>query len=109
MIIAFHGPCLSAVCSKCIVRKVCVFLRTSFHVHPSLFSVHGHSWEKYFLCHCKKKKKKNLEKAFMKAGENFQCPRNGNISGDLCSTLLFESVILCLLLKVSHSSLNDLY
>lgn len=45
----------------------------------------------------------------MKAGENFQCPRNGNISGDLCSTLLFESVILCLLLKVSHSSLNDFY
>lgn len=58
MIIAFHGPCLSAVCSKCIVRKVCVFLRTSFHVHPSLFCVHGHSWENYFPCHFKKKKKK---------------------------------------------------
>lgn len=31
-IIAFHGPCLSAVCSKCIVHNVCVFVCTSILV-----------------------------------------------------------------------------
>lgn len=94
----------SVLCVKCVSFYVHLFM----YIHPCLvfMDILGKS---IFHVIVKKKKKKNLEKAFMKAGENFQCPRNGNISGDLCSTLLFESVILCLLLKVSHSSLNDFY
>lgn len=94
----------SVLCVKCVSFYVHLFM----YIHPCLvfMDILGKS---IFYVIVKKKKKKNLEKAFMKAGENFQCPRNGNISGDLCSTLLFESVILCLLLKVSHSSLNDFY
>lgn len=67
----------SVLCIKCV----------SLYVHPSLFSVRGHSWEKCFPYLCLKKKK-NLEKLFVNSGKNFQSPETRNISGDLHSTLV---------------------
>lgn len=64
----------SVLCIKCV----------SSYVHPSLFSVRGHSWEKCFPYLCWKKK--NSWKTFFNSGKNFQCPETRNISGDLHST-----------------------
>lgn len=73
------------VCLQYVQSVLCVMC-VSLYVHPSLFCVHGHSWEKYFPYLCKKKS----WKPFVKAGENFQCPETRNISGDLHSTTLWN-------------------
>lgn len=72
------------VCLQYVQSVLCIMC-VSLYVHPSLFSVRGHSWEKCFPYLCKKKKS---WKTFFNSGKNFQCPKTRNTSGDLHSTLV---------------------